>query len=59
VLTDMYERYARKGESVDLEAELHALGIDRAGGKDEITLHDDRPRASIRNQIVSKDGRTP
>ncbi len=59
VLTDMYERYARKGESVDLEAELHALGIDRAGGKDEITLHDDRPRGSIRNQIVSKDGRTP
>ena len=59
VLTEMYERYALKGEAVDLEAELHALGIDRTGKGDEVTLHEDRPRSSIRRQIVSRDGRTP
>ncbi len=59
VLTNMYKRFALEGEAVDLEAELHALGIDRTGVKDEISLHDDRPRASMRSQIVSRDGRTP
>lgn len=57
VLTEMNERYAHRGERVDLEAELRALGVDRTGPGDAITLHDDRPRAWVRKQITAKDGK--
>ncbi len=53
VLTDMYERYAIKGEAMDLDGELHALGIDRTGHEDDVTFHDDRPHSWIRAKIVA------
>jgi predicted metalloprotease with PDZ domain len=56
VLSKMYETYVLKGEQVDVDAEFRALGVDRTGIEDEVTIHDDRPRSWIRQQIVSKDG---
>lgn len=57
VLSEMYQRYVIEGAQVDLEAELRALGVDRTGEGDVVTIHDDRPRSWIRQKIVSKDGR--
>ncbi len=55
VLTELHARYAARGERVDLDAELRALGIARAGG--DVVISDDGPLAWIRRAIVSKEGK--
>ncbi|MBX3188994.1 MAG: hypothetical protein KF819_18380 [Labilithrix sp.] len=54
VLSEMYDRYAARGERIDLDGLLASLGIDRDGSS--VELDDRRPLAWVRRDIV---GRTP
>lgn len=50
VLSAMYDRYAARGERIDLEGLLASLGVDREG-----TVEDDRrPLSWVRRQIVGR-----
>lgn len=49
VLSTMYERYAMRGENIDLENMLASLGIDRDAS---VSLDDARPLAWVRRSIL-------
>ncbi|AKV01869.1 hypothetical protein AKJ09_08532 [Labilithrix luteola] len=51
VLSSMYERYAARGERIDLDGLLTSLGVDRGDGS--IDLANDKPLAWIRKGIIA------
>lgn len=58
VLADMYDRYAARGERIDLDGLLRALGVDvdpRAGGA--TISEEERPLAWVRRRIVDRPDR--
>ena len=48
VVSDMYTRYAARGERIDLDGIMASLGIDKSGAE----LDDKRPLAWVRQDIV-------
>ena len=52
VLSSMYERYAARGERIDLDGLLASLGVDRDGVG--MGLDERRPLAWVRRQIVGR-----
>ena len=56
VLSEMYDRYAARGERIDLDGLFASLGIERDGRT--IDLEDRRPLAWVRRQIVGNLTRT-
>ena len=50
VLSSMYDRYAARGEQIDLESLLLSLGVERGDGA--VDLGDDKPLAWVRKGIV-------
>lgn len=55
VLTEMYDRYAARGERIDLEGLLASLGIDRSD-RGIIDLDDTRPLAWVRKGLMHRPG---
>jgi hypothetical protein len=49
ILSEMYNRYAARGERIDVEGLFASLGVERDGTSD---LEDRRPLAWVRRQIV-------
>jgi len=52
VLSDMYDRYAARGERIDLDGLFASLGIDREGSA--VGLDEHRPLAWVRRQIIGR-----
>lgn len=52
VLSTMYERYAARGERIDLDGLFASLGVDRDGAT--VGLDERRPLAWVRRQIVGR-----
>lgn len=52
VLSEMYDRYAARGERIDLDGLLASLGIDRDGPT--IDLDEERPLAWVRREIIGR-----
>jgi hypothetical protein len=52
VLSTMYDRYAARGERIDLDGLFSSLGVDRDGNS--IDLDERRPLAWVRRQIVGR-----
>jgi predicted metalloprotease with PDZ domain len=52
VLSTMYERYAARGERIDLDGLFSSLGVDRDGAG--VGLDERRPLAWVRRQIVGR-----
>lgn len=52
VLSAMYDRYAARGERIDLDGLLASLGIDRDGAT--VGLDERRPLAWVRRQIIGR-----
>lgn len=52
VLSEMYERHAARGERIDLEGLLAALGVDADGRSGVIISEQERPLAWVRRRIV-------
>jgi hypothetical protein len=50
VLTDMYQRYAARGERIDLDGLLASIGVERGG--EGVDLDDSKPLAWVRRGIV-------
>ena len=54
ILSEMYDRYAARGERIDLDGIFASLGVERDGST--IDLEDRRPLAWVRRQIVGNRG---
>jgi hypothetical protein len=52
VLSSMYDRYAARGERIDLDGLFASLGVDREGAT--VGLDERRPLAWVRRQIVGR-----
>ncbi|MCL2724509.1 MAG: hypothetical protein FWD69_08740 [Polyangiaceae bacterium] len=52
VLSSMYDRYAARGEQIDLESLLLSLGVER--GESGIEIDDHQPLAWIRKSIIDR-----
>jgi hypothetical protein len=52
VLSEMYDRYAARGERIDLDGLLASLGVDRDGSG--IEIDERRPLAWVRRQIIGR-----
>lgn len=52
VLSEMYDRYAARGERIDLDGLFASLGIDREGST--VGLDERRPLAWVRRQIIGR-----
>ena len=52
VLSEMYDRYAARGERIDMDGLFASLGIDRDGSA--VGLDERRPLAWVRRQIVGR-----
>ena len=54
ILSEMYDRYAARGERIDLDSLFASLGVERDGTV--VDLQDRRPLAWVRRQIVGNRG---